>query len=138
MLIWKEEYALGVEEIDDQHKHLFELGNGIYSLLEDYLLPDKYDKIVQIVSELKEYTLYHFKSEEEYMLKIKYPGYFKQKVAHDDFIKEIESVDFSAVDEDQDGYIRKLINFIFGWIVDHILKSDFQIKDFVQATRNSI
>jgi len=135
VLKWKEEYAIGVEEIDEQHKHLFEIGNEIYDLLENYLLPDKYDKIIQIVTELKEYTVNHFKTEEDFMLKIKYPGYFKQKVAHDDFIKEVESIDFSAIDQDQDGHTRKLLEFIFGWVLDHILKSDFGIKSFIQITR---
>lgn len=135
MLNWKDDYAIGVETIDEQHKHLFVIGNKIYDLLENYLLPDKYDKIIEIVTELKEYTIYHFKTEEEYMLQIKYPGYFKQKVAHDDFIKVVESIDFSGIDQDQEGHIRKLLEFIFGWIVDHILKSDLGIKSFIQVTR---
>lgn len=135
VLKWKDEYSIGVEEIDEQHKHLFEIGNEIYDLLENYLLPDKYDKIIQIIAGLKEYTVHHFQTEEELMLKIKYPGYFKQKVAHDDFIKEVESVDFSAIDQDQDGHTRKLLEFIFGWVLDHILKSDLGIKSFMQITR---
>lgn len=132
MLKWKDEYAIGVEEIDQQHQRLFEIGNEIYELLENYLLPDKYDKIVKIVLELKDYTKYHFESEEKYMISIKYPGYLRQKVDHDDFIKEIESIDFSAIDEDQEGYVKKLLNFIFEWILDHILKSDMGIKNFNQ------
>lgn len=79
--------------------------------------------------------MYHFQAEEEFMLKIKYPGYFKQKVAHDDFVKEVESIDFSAIDQDQEGYTRKLLEFIFGWVLDHILKSDMGIKSFMQITR---
>lgn len=130
MLKWKDEYAIGVEEIDEQHQRLFEIGNEIYDLLENYLLPDKYDKIVEIVLELKDYTKYHFESEEKYMMSIKYPGFLRQKVAHDDFIKEIESVEFTAIDEDQDGHIKKLLNFIFGWVLDHIIKSDVGIKNF--------
>ncbi|AGA67708.1 hemerythrin-like metal-binding domain-containing protein [Desulfitobacterium dichloroeliminans LMG P-21439] len=135
MLKWKEEYSIGVAVIDEQHMRLFEIGNQIYDLLENYLLPDKYDKIVTIILELKDYTIYHFKTEEDYMLKIKYPGYFKQKVAHDDFIKEIESIDLDAIDQDQDGHTRKLLNFIFDWVLDHILKSDFGIKEFIRITR---
>ncbi|MGE4273755.1 MAG: bacteriohemerythrin [Desulfitobacterium sp.] len=135
MLKWKEEYSIGVAEIDEQHMRLFEIGNQIYDLLENYLLPDKYDKIVTIILELKDYTIYHFKTEEDYMLKIKYPGYFKQKVAHDDFVKEIENIDLDAIDHDQDGHTRKLLNFIFDWVLDHILKSDFGIKEFIRITR---
>lgn len=35
MLEWKEEYSIGVETIDQQHRQLFKIGNKIYDLLEN-------------------------------------------------------------------------------------------------------
>lgn len=124
MLSWKEEYSIGVEMIDEQHKHLFAIGNRIYDLLENYILEDKYDKIILIIDELKQYTKYHFGSEEQYMLQIKYPKYFSQKVEHDDFISKLEEVEFKDIDENQDKYLRDLLTFVFNWILEHILKKD--------------
>ncbi len=128
MLVWKEEYAIGVELIDNQHKHLFAIGNGIYELLENYILDDKYDKIIKILTDLREYTKYHFQSEEEYMLQIKYPGYFSQKVEHDDFIDKIEEIELQNLDENQEEYIRELLLFVFNWVLQHILQKDKLIK----------
>lgn len=124
MLVWKEEYAIGVELIDKQHKHLFAIGNGIYELLENYILDDKYDKIIKILTDLREYTKYHFQSEEEYMLQIKYPGYFSQKVEHDDFIDKLEEIELQNLDENQEKHIRELLLFVFNWILEHILQKD--------------
>ncbi|HHV64227.1 MAG TPA: hemerythrin family protein [Peptococcaceae bacterium] len=124
MLEWKEEYAIGVPLIDEQHQKLFEIGNRLYELLENYILDDKYDKIVAIIQELREYTKYHFASEEQYMLQIKYPKYFSQKVEHDDFIAKIEEVELKEIDENQDQYIRDLLVFVFNWILEHIIKKD--------------
>lgn len=124
MLEWKEEYSIGVQLIDEQHKRLFEIGNRIYQLLENYILEDKYDKIVVILEELKQYTKYHFQSEEQYMLQIKYPKYFSQKVEHDDFIAKIEEADLEDIDTDQEKYIRDLLLFVFNWILEHILQKD--------------
>lgn len=124
MLVWKEEYSIGVPSIDEQHKRLFEIGNSIYALLKNYILDDKYDKIMVILEDLRQYTKYHFRSEEEYMLKIKYPRYFSQKVEHDDFIGKIEEVMLQDIDEDQEKYIRDLLLFVFNWILDHILQKD--------------
>jgi hemerythrin len=128
VLQWKEEYSIGVDAIDEQHKHLFEIGNKIYDLLENYLSLDKYDKIVQIVRELQDYTKYHFKSEEDFMLQIKYPKYFAQKVEHDDFIAKIEAIDLKDLDQNQDQHIRDILTFVFNWILEHILKKDKLIK----------
>lgn len=124
MLHWKDDYAIGVEIIDEQHKHLFEIGNKIYDLLENYLLDDKYDKIVTIIKELGDYTKYHFKTEEDYMLQIRYPKYFSQKVEHDDFIKKIEEIDLKDLDQNQDKHIRDILTFVFKWVLEHILKKD--------------
>lgn len=124
MLVWKDEYSIGVELIDKQHKHLFAIGNSIYELLENYILDDKYDKIIKILTDLREYTKYHFQSEEEYMLQVKYPGYFSQKVEHDDFIDKIEEVELQNLDENQEKYIRELMLFVFNWILEHILQRD--------------
>lgn len=124
MIEWKKEYAVGVDSIDEQHQRLFEIGNRIYDLLENYILDDKYDKIVVIINELKEYTKYHFHSEEQYMLQNKYPRYFSQKVEHDDFINKIEEVELQDIDENQEKYIRDLLHFVFNWILEHILQKD--------------
>lgn len=128
MLEWKEEYSIGVETIDQQHRQLFKIGNKIYDLLENYMLDDKYDKIASIILQLKEYTIYHFKCEEEYMLEIKYPRYFSQKVEHDDFIDKIESIELDKMDENQNQFIRELMIFIFDWVLNHILQSDKQLQ----------
>lgn len=114
--------------IDEQHKHLFEIGNRIYNLLENYLSVDKYDKIVAVIQELSDYTKYHFKTEEDYMIQIKYPKYFSQKVEHDDFIRKIEEIDLTDIDKDQDKHIRDILTFVFNWILEHILKKDKLIE----------
>jgi len=45
MLKWKDEYSIGIELIDEQHKHIFEIGNDAYELLKNDLSLDKYSKI---------------------------------------------------------------------------------------------
>jgi len=124
MLVWKDEYATGIQMIDEQHKRLFEIGNSIYNLLENYLLDDKYDKIVAIVNELKEYTKYHFASEENYMREIKYRKYLEQKTEHSDFIDKLEEMELKDIDQNQEQYIRDLLTFVFNWILEHIIQKD--------------
>lgn len=120
----KEEYKIGVANIDEQHKKLFELADKAYMLLKDELAVDKYDKIVHILEELKEYTMFHFKSEEEYMESINYKRLFTQKIEHEQFIKTLENVDYSAIDAKQDESLVKILNFLNDWLVEHILKTD--------------
>lgn len=127
MISWKDEYKIGVETIDNQHKKLFEIANTAYELLKNDIYIDKYDRIVQILEELKEYTKFHFKSEEEYMESIGYKRLLSQKVAHNDFIDKIYSINLSEIDENQDEYILEILDFIVNWISVHILESDMLI-----------
>ncbi len=120
----KEEYKIGVPNIDEQHKKLFELADKAYMLLKDDLSIDKYDKIVHILAELKEYTIFHFRSEEEYMESINYKRLFTQKIEHDNFIKTLENVDYNTLDVAQDESLVKILNFLNDWLVEHILKTD--------------
>lgn len=120
----KEEYKIGVERIDEQHKKLFELADKAYMLLKDDFSLDKYDKIVHILEELKDYTIFHFKSEEEYMESINYKRLFSQKIEHEKFIKTLENVNYNEIDEKQDESLVKILNFLNDWLVEHILKTD--------------
>lgn len=61
MFEMKDEYRLGIPSIDEEHEKLFEIGERAYKLLKDPYTIDKYDKIVDVISELKDYTAYHLK-----------------------------------------------------------------------------
>lgn len=124
MFKWKSEYETGVKLLDEQHKKLFEIANRAYELLSNELYIDKYNKIMEIIEELKDYTVFHFKSEEEYLLKIGYRKFLSHKIEHDSFIKKFDDIDFNHIDHNQDQYIKELLEFIYVWIDDHILVKD--------------
>jgi hemerythrin len=126
MFNWKVQYETGVAFIDEQHQKLFEIGNRAYELLKNSFVTDKYDRILDIVQELKEYTVFHFSSEEEYLLETGYKGFFAHKVEHDDFIKKFNDIDLTRIDNRQDAYIMELMNFLSDWITEHILIKDQQ------------
>ncbi|NYC28187.1 hemerythrin-like metal-binding protein [Clostridium saccharobutylicum] len=75
----KDEFKTGIDFIDAQHKKLFDIADDAYNLLKNEFTIDKYDKVVQLINELKEYTAFHFKCEEEYMESINYKRMFTQK-----------------------------------------------------------
>lgn len=127
MFEMKEEYKLGISSIDEEHEKLFEIGERAYKLLKDPYTIDKYDKIVDVISELKDYTAYHFKNEEEYMQSINYKRLFTQKIEHEGFIKRLNELDLDKIDENQDEYIMDVLKFLNNWIINHIVEKDLLI-----------
>ena len=96
------------------------------------LLHDKYDEIVAILGKLTDYTREHFQDEEEYMESISYPGLEAQKMAHRAFVSKLEEIDLEQVDQNQQKYLEELMEFLFGWLSNHILKSDKLIAEAIQ------
>lgn len=127
MLKWKDDYLLGVEKIDEQHKELFRIAGEAYNLLKSDYFVDKYNRIIEIIEELKDYTIFHFQEEEKYMTSIKYKRFFSHKMEHDNFVDKLNKVNLKEIDENQDKYIMELLEFVVNWISEHIFVTDFKI-----------
>ena len=120
----KDEFKTGIEIIDNEHKMLFEIADKIYNLSKNEFIIDKYDRIVNLIEELKGYAALHFRDEEAYMESINYKKMFTQKVDHDNFIKKLNQIDLNDLDANQDEYIFDLLEFVNEWLVSHILEKD--------------
>lgn len=119
-----DEYLTGIELVDNEHKKLFEIADRAYYLLKDQFVPDKYDSILEIILELKNYTKKHFADEEEYMASINYKRMFTQKIEHDAFIAKLEEVNLDTMDENQSQTLLDLVDFLSNWLFHHILEND--------------
>ncbi|MGN0144698.1 MAG: bacteriohemerythrin [Clostridium sp.] len=123
----KKEFETGINFIDEQHTKLFEIANDTYNLLHNEFKVDKYDEVLDLINDLKEYTRFHFREEEKYMESINYKRRFSQKIEHDAFIKKMDEFDFDKIDENPDEYIEKILDFLNMWLKDHILYNDMLI-----------
>lgn len=122
-----DEYLTGIDMIDNEHKRLFEIAERVNEMVKHWSQGDAFDDIMDILNELKDYTEVHFASEEAYMRRINYSGYDAQKRAHDAFISRLQEIDLNLVEEDPRKYMESLIEFLLGWLINHILHVDKQI-----------
>lgn len=127
---WKDEYSVGIETIDNQHKHLFELGGRIVDLADANDDFDHYDEIMEVIQELKDYTVYHFGFEEDLMQKYAYNDYETHKFHHFFAVKKIHKFEEEDFDENQKDAVMKMVAFISDWVTNHILQEDQKYKDF--------
>lgn len=124
MFEMKDEYYIGIDSIDEQHKKLFQIAEDTYNLLNNAYIVDKYDHIVALINELREYTATHFTEEEAYMESIKYKRFLSHKVQHQEFLDKINEIEINDLEENQDSIIMDILNFIYDWLVNHILETD--------------
>ena len=119
-----DEYRIGVDLIDREHEELFRIVGKASQLVKSYDETSGYDNIMELLNKLKSYTAEHFRDEEEYMESINYQGIGAQKMAHKIFVTKLEEIDLQHVDDHQQEYLEELLEFLFGWLSNHILKMD--------------
>lgn len=124
---FSEEYLIGIDLIDREHRQLFALVERANRLVKEWTVEDGYDEIMEIFKELKDYTEFHFTDEESYMRSIKYEGYEAQKRAHEAFISRLEEFDFEKIEGNPREHLTSLIEFLLGWLINHILQADKKI-----------
>ena len=127
MFEFTDEFRTGLDFMDKEHERLFELAEETYQVLTDEFILDKYDYIINLLNELRDYAKTHFKHEEEYMMEIGYRRLFSHKAAHNDFVEKLDSYDFAGIDENQKETLLDILNFLYDWLVNHILKVDTQV-----------
>ncbi|MDP4147242.1 MAG: bacteriohemerythrin [Bacillota bacterium] len=130
MFDWKDTYSTSISKIDEQHKQLFELAHNLYSIVSKKGDKDNYDELAHALSELKDYTVYHFEYEEKLMEQYNFPEVMAHTKEHSAFVDKISEVKAQDLDLNQNKVAMDLLMFIANWIESHILKSDIKYKDF--------
>lgn len=124
MFEMKDNYYVGVNLIDEEHKELFRIANEVFEVLKDDFIVDKFDNIVAIIERLKDYAIMHFADEERYMESIGYKRILSHKIEHADFIEKLNGIDFDQMDHNQTGTLIEILEFLGDWLIHHILEKD--------------
>ena len=124
MIKWDERYRLGIDIIDEQHKKLFDIAEEAHDLLNLPNSVDKFDEILHIVQELKDYVAFHFTEEEKILKEIEYKKFFTHCIYHNDFIIELRNFNLEDIDEGQDEHILQLLYMVNNWLIAHVTKED--------------
>lgn len=123
---WKDKFKTGIEEIDNQHKRLFDIGSELYNLVSLDDGSDHYDEIIALLTELSDYTKYHFSYEEKLMEKFNYSDINSHKKEHQKFIDKLNETLAKDIDMNQKQVVLDMIEFIISWVSSHIVGTDFK------------
>jgi hemerythrin-like metal-binding protein len=130
-IIWNEKWSIGIEEIDSQHKKLFELLNSYYkNLVDSKTTGVTNDVIKDTINHLVDYTTYHFVEEEKLMNSIQGVDFSEHFAEHQDFCSKIATFKVKMFLGNNVSF--ELFNFIKNWLINHILASDQQISKVLQ------
>ena len=125
---WKDIYSVNNEDIDSEHKKLFEIASRAFEFVDEN---ERTKKIKATVIELYDYVKSHFNHEENYMLSIAYPQIEEHKILHENiiellnnFVKDISNISPILVEKE----IARIIDIV---LVQHIIQEDRKIISYV-------
>ncbi len=129
LIDWTEEFSVGVERIDHQHKGLIKLINNLHQAMRvgkgRVVISETLDKLI-------EYTATHFKTEEELFKKYQYSEFSIHKKEHDDFVEKVLKFK-KDYDSNHLMLTFEVMDFLKNWLVKHILGSDKNYKEFFNS-----
>lgn len=121
-----EDCVIGVEQIDAEHRKLFSMVNEAMEVLQRGAGEEQ--AVVELILNLRNYAVIHFRHEEEYMEKINDPELPKQKKEHAAFKEKVNSLSLDGLTgESGRTMLEELILFLARWLYRHILGSDIFI-----------
>ena len=125
---WDSSYDVKIEIVDKQHRHLVALMNELYNacLGEKGALEQKFRDVMK---ELVDYVLVHFKDEERIMEAINYPKLKEHQQKHQDFVKTMLG-SVNAYTSGKQFVPNTFVRFLRDWLFNHILIEDKELSRY--------
>ncbi len=125
---WSDEFSVGIESIDEQHKKLVNMIGTLHDAIADGKALEVLD---EIFNGLYDYIDYHFTYEEELVEKYHHPDAETHKKEHAAFNAQLTK--FKSKMEDGDHFMGEvlLLKFLQDWLINHIMKSDKKYSYFL-------
>ncbi|HUL58789.1 MAG TPA: bacteriohemerythrin [Anaeromyxobacteraceae bacterium] len=128
MIEWSPSLAVGIEEIDEQHRELFRRADRFLSSLST---PSR-QEIGILLSYLRLYAVAHFGAEEDWMREVGYSGYKHHKTEHDRFAKDLLAM---SNEHERKGTVglppERMSLWLKSWLEDHVSRTDADLAKFV-------
>ena len=123
-LDWKPDYSVGVLEIDEQHKSLFETAKHLLDL---YQSDGANDELFAVIRKMFEIADSHFEYEENMLRDIGYPELDAHRESHQELSRTIRSF-VKRLRSGQPNLFEEMQQTMKNWLVSHLLREDGAYK----------
>ena len=128
-MTWKDSYAIGIPEIDKQHRELCDQADKLF---EACARGTAIGEVLSILNFLEDYAVRHFHDEEAFQLKINYPKYEEHKAKHTDFVAKVQTMkNESLANVVTISTVIMLNQVICDWLDEHLRGTDSDLKNYV-------
>lgn len=125
--VWQEDFEIGVETIDKEHKRLFQIINKLFAFKEEE--KNSQWACQEGVKFFKAHAVQHFEDEEAYMDSIQYEGLEKHRRIHQSFRENtLPALERELIENDYaPDAVDHFLGVCAGWLIGHTLTEDLSI-----------
>jgi len=128
-LLWSSALAVGIDEIDDQHRELFERINKMLDIIGR---SGESKDMGQVMSFLEDYIVSHFAMEEGWMIRFNYPDFQQHKERHEGFSREFGLFKDRLAREGPSAFLAiQVESMLVEWWTNHIRTIDTALGKFL-------
>jgi hemerythrin-like metal-binding protein len=127
---WTPDYAVGVKQLDSEHQALFRLAAKMHGAM---LEGKGKAALLDLLSNLVDYTCNHMVHEELLMQRIVYPNFWQHREEHDQFRARVRAMQERAASGELTMTIE-VMHFLMKWMKKHIATSDVRIGAYMALT----
>lgn len=126
---WEEKYQVGNEQIDREHRYLFQLINQFYDAF-----VDRRERaiLLGLLTRLVDYAETHFTNEEALMKQAGYAALDQHQQHHEKLFEQIFALNARFNDRALNP-AHETVLFLKGWLTDHILHDDLRFGAYLHA-----
>jgi len=135
-LEWRNDFEIGIDEIDKPHRKLF---NKINEYIESTRNEDQ-NGIFEIFTFLENHTQTYFRTEEELMSRYDYPFLVSHRQEHKRFIENYMALFNEAkIGNSEPNYLSFRVQLLlFDWFTGHLAKTDRHMSRHLLATMHKV
>jgi len=131
MLKIDDSFITGIDDIDAQHKFLFDAINSLANF------NNNRENLWFVICEIEEYASVHFQTEEKYMIDFNYPHIDDHIKEHRAFSKRYNVLKEELTEHGMtDDFLERLRFFLVSWIIAHYTNIDIKMVNFIKSTKS--
>ncbi len=125
---WNQGMSVGSPTIDSQHKQLIDLINKLGTAMQQ---GQGNEVMKEVLTELTNYTIKHFRYEESVFDASRYPQSEAHKQKHNVLVDQVKKIR-DKVSSGQAAVSVSTLNFLKDWVSEHIMKTDMTYSQYIK------
>jgi hemerythrin len=123
LIEWKDEFSVGVPDVDHEHRELIGLINELYDATKD---ENSNYTVMDFLGEIYAHVSAHFALEEKIMRERRYDHYAGHKADHENLLDELRDI-MDAYEEDAYFSDDEFTEAVGSWFTDHFSTKDARL-----------